>query len=80
MLGVQLEKKKTHRNFCRHLAYILLKGGHKIITENSQKVQTTQNVHQLMNDTKWINNHTMDDYSSMKRNGVLVHAIKWMNL
>ena len=50
---------------------------HSSITENSQKVQTTQNVHQLMNDTKWINNHTMDDYSSMKRNRVLIEALTY---
>lgn len=30
-----------------------------------------------MNDTKWINNYTIDDYSSMKRNRVLIEALTY---
>lgn len=52
---------------------------HCSIILNSQKVETTQipSSDELINKMWYV--HSMEHFSAMRRNGVLIHATKWMN-
>ena len=57
------------------------KKAQRSIIHNSQKSGNTPNVHQLMNKQKklWYL-YTMEYYSIIRRNEVLIHATVWMSL
>lgn len=50
---------------------------HNSITHKSQKIETNQNIHQLINKVRY--SHTKKYYSSIKRNEVVIHTMSWVN-